>query len=207
MTTQTETGITVAVFGDRRVPRALAALPATRIGDPAGIDAAAAGVRRLVVVGDEADLAAVLSRLIRKDLLDIEVAPVLPDGWNPLRVRCALTGVARRVPLIRDDTGTVLVGAALWVPPAGAATIHGEAVVDDTMLFDGAVTGVRIEPTPQLPGLRARVLGGSRRRWVTGRAAQLGTTGALVVRDGVPGAREVKRSTFYRHTTGWLRVG
>jgi len=27
-----------------------------------------------------------------------------------------------------------------------------------------------------------------------------------VVRDGVPGARPVKRSTFYRHTTGWLRV-
>ncbi|MFY9491591.1 MAG: peptidase M50, partial [Mycobacterium sp.] len=26
-------------------------------------------------------------------------------------------------------------------------------------------------------------------------------------RDGVAGPREVKRSTFYRHTTGWLRVG
>jgi hypothetical protein len=42
---------------------------------------------------------------------------------------------------------------------------------------------------------------------VTGRAAQLGTTGARVERDGVPGPREVKRSTFYRHTQGWLRVG
>ncbi|MCV7072782.1 peptidase M50, partial [Mycobacterium rufum] len=39
------------------------------------------------------------------------------------------------------------------------------------------------------------------------RAAQLGTTGALVERDGVPGARPVRRSTFYRHTEGWLRVG
>ena len=38
------------------------------------------------------------------------------------------------------------------------------------------------------------------------RAAQLGTTGAAVVRDGVPGRREAQRSTFYRHTTGWLRV-
>jgi hypothetical protein len=35
----------------------------------------------------------------------------------------------------------------------------------------------------------------------------LGTTGARVVRDGEPGPREVKRSTVYRHTTGWLRVG
>ena len=207
MTTQMETGIAVAVFGDRRVPRALAALPVARIGDPAGVDAAADGVRRLVVVGGEADLAAVLSRLMRKDLLDIEVAHIGAGGWNPLRVRRALTGAARRVPLIRDDTGTVLVGAALWEPPAGAATIHGEAVVDDTVLFDGEVTGVRIEPTPQLPGLRVTVLGGPRRRWIAGRAAQLGAKGALVVRDGVAGTREVKRSTFYRHTTGWLRVG
>ena len=87
------------------------------------------------------------------------------------------------------------------------ATIRGEALVDDTVLFDGDVAGVRIEPTSGLPGLRAAVLSGPRRRWVAGRAAQLGTTGARVVRDGVPGAREVKRSTLYRHTTGWLRVG
>jgi len=207
MTTEMETGIAVVVFGDRRVPRSLAALPAARIVDPAGIDAAADGVRRLVVVGGEADLAAVLSRLMRKELLDIEVAHVRAGGWIQLRARRAMAGAARRVPLIRDDTGTVLVGAALWVPPAGAATIHGEAVVDDTVLFDGEVTGVRIEPTPQPPGLRATVLSGRRRRWVTGRAAQLGTGGAQVVRDGVAGVREVKRSTFYRHTTGWLRVG
>ena len=43
-------------------------------------------------------------------------------------------------------------------------------------------------------------------RWVAGRAAQLGTTGAVVVRDGVPLPRAVRRSTFYRHTEGWLRV-
>jgi len=43
-------------------------------------------------------------------------------------------------------------------------------------------------------------------RWVSGRAAQLGTDAALVVRDGVPAPRPVRRSTFYRHTEGWLRV-
>jgi len=42
--------------------------------------------------------------------------------------------------------------------------------------------------------------------WVAGRAAQLGTDAALVVRDGVPAPRPVRRSTFYRHTEGWLRV-
>jgi 2-methylcitrate dehydratase PrpD len=76
------------------------------------------------------------------------------------------------------------------------------------MLFDGEVTGVRIEPLPDLPGLRASVLTARMRprRWVTGRAAQLGTTAALVVRDGVAGPRTIKRSTFYRHTQGWLAV-
>jgi hypothetical protein len=44
------------------------------------------------------------------------------------------------------------------------------------------------------------------RRWVTGRAAQLGTTGVLVVRDGVSAARPARRSTFYRNTQGWLAV-
>ncbi|MFZ0906477.1 MAG: peptidase M50, partial [Mycobacterium sp.] len=38
------------------------------------------------------------------------------------------------------------------------------------------------------------------------RAAQLGTTGAAVVRDGVPTPRPTRRSTFYRHTEGWLLV-
>ncbi len=92
--------------------------------------------------------------------------------------RRARTGEAQRVPLIRDETGTVIVRAAYWLPPdEQARTIHGEAVVDDTLLFDGEVTGVRIEPTPTMPGLRASVLSSRMRpkRWVAGRAAQLGT--------------------------------
>jgi hypothetical protein len=74
------------------------------------------------------------------------------------------------------------------------------------VLFDGDVAGVRIEPTLALPGLRARVSGGRSRRWLAGRAAQLGTTGAAVVRDGVPAPRATRRSTIYRNTKGWLLV-
>ena len=37
--------------------------------------------------------------------------------------------------------------------------LRGEAVVDDTQLFDGEVAGVRIEPTQAMPGLRARSSG------------------------------------------------
>jgi hypothetical protein len=100
----------------------------------------------------------------------------------------------------------VIVGAAEWRVDPTRKALHGEAVVDDTVLFDGDVPGVRIEPIAAMPGLRATVLGRGRRRWATGRAAQLGTDAALVVRDGVPAPRPVRRSTFYRHTQGWLQV-
>lgn len=197
----------VLSFGGRRVPRPLARLPSVSVGDPAEVDAIVdvSEVRRLIVLGTHADLAVVLSRLLRNDRLDVEVALVR----RRLSARRARTAAARRVPLIRDETGTVLTRAALWLPPGDTArTVTGEAVVDDTVLFNGEVAGVRIEPTAELPGLRARVLTGRMRprRWVTGRAAQLGTTGTLVVRDGVGASRPVRRSTFYRNTHGWLWV-
>uniref|UniRef100_UPI003908AE08 hypothetical protein n=1 Tax=Mycolicibacterium psychrotolerans TaxID=216929 RepID=UPI003908AE08 len=112
--------------------------------------------RRVVVVGSSADLAATLTALLRADRLDIEVAHVRRH-W---RARQALTSPATRVPLIRDETGTVVVGAAQWRPAEGQRTIRGEAVVDDTVLFDGEAPAVRIEPTAKLPGLRAAVLPG-----------------------------------------------
>jgi hypothetical protein len=194
----TTADVVVLLFGGRRVPRPLGDLPVVGLDD-------VADARRVVVVGSDADLAAVLTRLLRVDRLDVEVGHVL----RPWHARRARTGQAQRVPLIRDETGSVIVGAAYWLPPdEQARTIHGEAVVDDTLLFDGDVTGVRIEPTSTMPGLRATSLSTRMRpkRWVTGRAAQLGTEAALVVRDGVPAARPVRRSTFYRHTEGWLQV-
>ncbi|MGV0850666.1 peptidase M50 [Mycolicibacterium phlei] len=192
----------VLPFGGRRLPRALRDLPVAENAD--------ARCRRLVVVGSDADLASVLTRLMRTERLDVEVAHV-KRFWQARR---ALTGTATRVPLIRDETGRVIVGAAYWLGESGLekgsppAKLTGEAVVDDEVLFDGEVTGVRIEPTATMPGLRATVLSRHMRpgRWVTGRAAQLGTTGAFVVRDGEFTARPVRRSTFYRHIQGWLQV-
>jgi hypothetical protein len=191
-------------FGQRRVPRPLADLPVIDVTAPEDVDAPIAA-NRVVVLGTHADLATVLTRLLRTDRLQVEVG-FAGHRWTARRAR---SGTARRVPLIRDETGTVLIGAALWLPSdERARTITGEAVVDDTSLFNGEVTGVRIEPLDALPGLRASALSTRMRprRWVTGRAAQLGTTGALVVRDGVAAPRPVRRSTFYRHTTGWLAV-
>jgi hypothetical protein len=181
----------------RRLPRALRGL------EHVDLDGVTTH-RRVIVVGSAAELGQVLTRLLREDRLDVEVAHV--GRWSS--ARRARNGMATRVPLIRDDTGSVVTQSAHWLPAAHATTITGEATVDDTLLFDGRVTGVRIEPTATMPGLRASVLSSWMRpkRWVTGRAAQLGTTGATVVRDGVPGPRPARRSTFYRHTQGWLRV-
>lgn len=165
-----------------------------------------AAYRRLVVLGSHRDLAVVLTRLLRSDLLDVEVAHVR-RSWQ---ARGARTASATRTPLVRDETGTVLTCAAYWLPPDGQRTLRGEAVVDDERLFDGEVAGVRVEPIASMPGLRAAVVTGRRgraRRWISGRAAQLGTTGAIVVRDGDRAPRPVRRSTFYRNTEGWLRVG
>lgn len=188
-----------------------------RIAGETDIDAAIGPYRRLIVVGGDADLGAVLTRLLHADRLDVEVAYVprrrtratrvyrLPAGHRA--ARRARRGSARRVTLLRDDTGSAVVGRARWVPPERGRLLHGEAVVDDTTLFDGEVAAVHVEPTPATPGLRARVPGRGRwRRWAAGRAAQLGSTGVTVVRDGVPAARPVRRSTFYRNVEGWLLV-
>ena len=193
----TTADVVVLLFGERRLPRPLTGLPTVSLAD-------IEGCRRVIVVGADADLAAVLTRLLRAERLDVEVA----HATNTRTACGAMSGVARRVPLIRDETGTVIVGAAQWIGSPPETMLHGEAVVDDTVLFDGDVSGVRIEPTRTLPGLRAAVLParGRPRRWVTGRAVQLGTTGAQVIRDGVAAPRPVKRSTFYRHTEGWLQV-
>jgi len=200
----TNTQIAVLRFGGRRLPRVLASFACHDDPDAPAIDAIVDGASRVVVVGSVADLGTVLTRLMRIERLDVEVA------LAPRRraARRSITAAAQRVPLIRDETGTVLVEAAFWLPPGEDRVIHGEAVVDDDVLFDGDVTGVRIEPTASMPGLRAAALTSRMRprRWLTGRAVQLGTTGARVVRDGVELPREAKRSAFYRHTTGWLRV-
>lgn len=191
--------IAVLAFGGRRVARPLRGLTTAPV-DSTEVPVA----RRLIVVGAQRDLATVLTRLMRAGRLDVEVAFV-SRRWQARR---ALRGVATRVPLIRDETGTVITAAAHWLPLEDEPAIRGEAVVDDVVLFDGSSRGIRIEPMATMPGLRARPRSGRRwpRRWVAGRAAQLGTTGARVVRDGVPASAAVRRSTFYRHVDGWLRV-
>jgi hypothetical protein len=217
-TAENTASVAVLLFGDGRVRGPLNSLPTRRAKSPADLDAIDAAIgpyRRLVVIGADADLAAVLSRLLRAARLDVELAYVPRHRTSATRVyrlpagrraaRRARRGTARRVNLIRDETGSVIVGRADWLPPEGRQLIHGEAVVDDTPLFDGDVAAVHIKPTLSVPGLRARPHGGWR-RWINGRAVQLGSTGVTVVRDGVAAPRTARRSTFYRNGEGWLLV-
>ena len=216
VTTRDIPSVAVLSFGDHRIPGPLRGLPthhAAGRADSDAVDSAIGRYRRLVVVGADADLAAVLTRLLRADRLDVEVAYLPRRRTRATRIyrvptgrraaRHARHGSARRVTLIRDETGSVVVGRAGWLPGDDGRLLHGEAVVDDTALFDGDVAGVDVEPTLAVPGLRARVNG---RRWVAGRAAQLGSTGVTVLRDGVPAPRTSRRSTFYRNLEGWLLI-
>ncbi|HEY0815111.1 MAG TPA: hypothetical protein VGE11_17705 [Pseudonocardia sp.] len=178
--------------------------------------------RRVIVSGDDADLAAVLVRLLRRDRLDVEVA-YLPRGrsvaarvWGLPRdvVGAALDGVATPVPLVRDDSGGVLVGEA------DVRNLHGECYCDETLVLRGLGRRLRVRPRRDGIAVRASRMGRppdgrtravaprapSGRGSAVGRAVQLGGAAFTPVLDGVPHPRPVTRWAWYRHTTDWRLV-
>jgi hypothetical protein len=175
-------------------------------------------LRRMVVVAGpdlpDAFCGAVVARLMLVDRLDIEVALVLPTPtlatkvyelpFGAPAVELAHCGTAVELPLVRDDTAMVLLGRAHQRGVDG--DLDGESYVDNDLLLRGRAKGVVIEPTMAMPGVRARLDRRWRAKWLTGRAAQTGAPQLVVDRDGVPGTRPVKRSTFYRHNVNWKLV-
>jgi len=177
--------------------------------------------RRLIVAGDDADLAAVLQRLLRSERLDVEVA-YLPTGrsdaaraWGlPTDGAVAFEGVATRVPLIRDDSGGVLVGRG------EVRGMRGECYSDDVLVLRGAAPRLVVLPGPGGIAVRAGRTGrrpdgrirpvpltAARGRGSSiGRTAQLGGEPMTVTTDGIAHPREVRRWTWYRHSTDWLLV-
>ena len=165
---------------------------------------------RVLVIGDDADLAAVAQRLLRKDLLGaVEIAYAAArrspatDLWTlPVGDRAvdlARGGEVDLVPLVRDDVGGVLVAAG-YVGP-----LNGTVYVDEHRVLRGAAQRLRVEPDRD-KGLavtvtRRRVMGIGRRPVTTlGRAVQIGTMPTTVVRDGIPYPRPMDKWTFYKHT-------
>ncbi|MFC8526492.1 hypothetical protein [Nocardia sp. NPDC057227] len=209
---------------DAPVPIALASQPTTQT-DPVPAKSlvdellpvlATDSKPRLIVLGADAALAAVLTHLMRTERLHVEIGYVPVDktygsrayqtGTGNAAAKRALEGKAAEAPLIRDDTGTVLVGRATLTGPDGGA-LEGEVYVDEERLFTGTVPALLVSPSIEEPGVRACVRRRfRRRRWLEGRAAQLGTPGAVVTRDGIPNDRVVKRASFYRHHEPWLLV-
>jgi hypothetical protein len=166
--------------------------------------------RRLVVIGSDADLAAVVLRLLRIDRLagvavgyvptsrdsDVALTWDLPTGPNDA-LDVALSGEPDRVPLVRDDNGGVLVGLGTIGP------VRGVGYCDDTRVLRGPAKLVRVVPLLG-PGLQVSVVHRgllNRREQVTaGRSFEIGCLATRVYRDGVPHERPVKRWTWYRHT-------
>ncbi|GAA3557777.1 hypothetical protein GCM10022222_46710 [Amycolatopsis ultiminotia] len=195
-------GERAAAFGD---------LPLVRVGARPGkaeIDHLLGEHDRLVVVGTDADLAAVVVRIMRRErLADVSVGFVpVPPGRVAAHRRLpadaeaafaiAWKGTAVPVPLVRDDSGGVLLGYA------NLGAVKGQAYCDEQVAFDGAVTSVEV--TPDEAGVAAKVTRGrfvKRSATFRGRAFQIGClpTSSLVI-DGVAHEREINRWTWYRHT-------
>jgi hypothetical protein len=216
-------GAAPATFASRAV--AVAPRPERADLDPV---LAAPGLRRLVVAGTDADLAAVLVRLLRTGRLGVELAYVpaerrsaaarvwgLPAG--AAAVELARHGAARAVPLVRDDAGGVLVGRA------EVRSVHGEVYCDEVLALRGSARRLVVTPWPDGPGAVAVRAG----RWgrapdggvrpvsptarsgrgsAAGRAVQLGCLPATLLHDGVAHPRPVTRWAWYRHVADWLLV-
>lgn len=200
----------------------LAGTPSRADVDPLLDDAA-----RLVVAGTDADLAAVLVRLLRTERLDLPVAflpaasseaaavwgiPTGPDAALGL----ATAGTASPVPLIRDDRGGVVAGVHR------VEAFSGVAYCDEHELVRGDAAGLVVRPdldhagrtdvgpggggvTVTLLG-RRRLLRGREERTRHGRAATVGCRPAAASRDGVADPRPLERRSWYRHTEDWHLV-
>lgn len=170
----------------------------------------------VIVAGDDADLAAVVVRLLRTDRLARFALGYLPAArgsvvaklWGipadrAAAYRLATTGSVRPVPLLRDDKGGVLLGRGRFAP------VSGVGYCDDEIVLRGAAR--RLDAAPDLdggPGLVVTVRHGllrPRATTVRGRAFQLGCDSAFPVLDGLRRERPVERWTWYRHTED-LRV-
>ena len=175
--------------------------------------------RRLVVCGTDADLAAVLLRLLRTDVVGAVPVGYVPFSTSSAVARLwglptapaqaadlALRGEPDPVPLVRDDSGGVLVGLGVVKP------LDGVAYCDDEVVLRGRALRLEVAPDRAL-GLVVRVVRGGllggllrhRVRCAAGRAVQLGCRPTDVWRDGVA-ERTTERWTWYRHTEDWQLI-
>jgi hypothetical protein len=175
---------------------------------------------RVVVIGEEHQLAAVVLRMVRRGLLGSPETgpPAVPAelGYIPLQrnefssrwrlpigadaVEIACTGAVRPVPLVRDDAGGVLVSRGEVENPVATA------YVDEHQILTGPASRLIVRPA-EVKGLtvtieRRRALRlPPKRETYHGRAVAIGfAEPTSVVSDGIPRPRPVARWTYYAHT-------
>lgn len=162
-----------------------------------------------VVAGTDADLAAVVLRLLRKDLLASTSLGYVPADrrsavaglWGlptdpDAALQVALTGATQEGPLVRNDAGGVLLGRGVLT------RVNGVAYCDDTVALRGAARSIEVRPDGAL-GLAVTVTKGGflpRRETFESRAFQLSCDPTVPVSDDVPHPRATERWTWYRHT-------
>jgi hypothetical protein len=175
-----------------------------------GAVAAAGDAESLLVRGPVPALAAVLAQLLRAG----RTAGV-PVAWEPAGDGASTglardlgigTGAPRELTLVRDDHGGVLLHHGRIEAPADSPRgalgrrLGLQAHHDDTRVADGHVTRIDVRPDWR----RADTIGVSvltqplrPARRTTGRALQVASDPAQVIRDGVPYPRPVVRWTWY----------
>lgn len=176
------------------------------------IDPLLGATDRAVVIGTDADLAAVALRLLRRDRLAAVTLAYLPtdvshvarlwklSGDPEARLDVAFQAPAQQSPLIRDDVGGVLLGLGEISP------VDATVYVDAALVLRGRAAAVQVVPDPAqgvaVTVRHRRLLGlGHRSTTTLGRAVQFGLRpGARIVRDGEAYPRAIDRWTFYRHT-------
>jgi hypothetical protein len=180
-------------------------------------DVAAAGDAESVTVrGPVPALAAVLSLLLKADR-----TALVPVAWEPSADKASLalardigvgTGEARELCLVRDDHGGVLlhhgrIEAAGDGRRALSRRLGLQAHHDDIKVADGEVTRIDVRPdwnAVDTIGVTVMVQPLRPTRHTSGRAVQVASDPARIVRDGVPYPRPVNRWTWYAdHRVRW----
>lgn len=206
----TDATTTATVPAAAQVLAALGGRPVRFVGPRPGKEIDQLLTGRILLIGDDADLAAVTKRLQRRELLaDVEVA-YAPTGRTPAAerwslpvgagaVKLAKLGEPDLVPVLRDDNGGVLIGEATIGP------IHGTVFVDEYKVVPASARGLIVQPDDRdglsLTVMSRRILGfGRRSRTHYGRATEITTSSTGLVADGVRRSTNIERWTYYKHT-------
>lgn len=184
--------------------------------------APAADAGSLRVRGPVHALSAVLNVLLKAGRLDVESGAEVPVAWEPTgdKESTALardlgigTGERRALTLVRDDHGGVLLHHGR-IEAAGdgrrslSRRLGLQAHHDDIKVADGELTRIDVRPdwtAVDTIAVTVMTLPLRPTRTTRGRALQVASDPARIVRDGVPHPRPVTRWTWYAdYRVRWL---